>query len=1028
MVCTISPCKAHAVESLSTLKFGRRCKMVVTKARKGTVLDDKALIEKYRKEVERLKEKLENGPTHNVNSNSSDDVDDDIEKKTKMENLDKHKEEVEEMLNKKMELRNQIQHLTRLIVTSHSLSEDRKKSRQSLGGEEIDDPNSILNTPNGSGRRGPRMSDLSSISKITGKSIFSNQLSSLNESFSTSSPIPKFNETKPFALESELSSLRKDLSNALESRQLSEKLRREENEEWSERFKELENEIKESEEELDLAQVSFQKLKKERDESNERVEDYQNRIRQYEEDVRLLKLVKQSRDKREGNDEVEIENIKKGLKEEFEKKKLELEESWKIEKEALQEKLEKESDQVVKLRDQIKNQKNDIDFETRNEFNDLVKGNEDSDHQAELEKIKKELNAKTEELEAKEKELTTLKSSQRPLPVPSRQNSNNGSITLSNLKPSNTSDESEVRTLERRLAEKEEKNSKLEKELKEALSKLNSSREEDSNNKSSLPRSETLASKMETMVELQMTIDEQNLKITSLEKELKEEKSKRKPLPIPNSSGTPHSPASPSKLRNSSIWSSTDSSSFGDSNLTSPSKDRTNASLSGIGSSRFSLGTSTGLNRGGSLREYKKYDPTSEDVFSRTSIPKSRRSIFGGASSEKDEATNFSISSSLPTSSSSRYSLDLASSPFLSTSRSRNGFVSESVIEEAVRIEREEISRLNSVIQSQRSLMADLEQSVKGWKNRLKIQQELIERLANGEAGSSSNSLIGSNAGLGVSLPSNVDKYTSSRSKNRKSSSGYKKEKEVKILLPESTGDRSLEDIDINNSSSRRDENVTSSYLKNKTSTPSLRTRGSSTLPTSSYDKFNSLPSIRGSNPISKSSAPPSTTSTTSSSSPYYGAHTFNRIPGSPTKSNTSSIFSHHAFNSSYSPSLSNPDPLPLPTTTSNNVNYNTSYEVYDYHSPKLQRKQSNVSLLESRNGSGLGLNVPSSPSQHQKRKPRKTIENEMEMLRNRDGYGLKDVRSTREKLLDSPNGKKSSRGFDGLEIDGGKRSKDWYI
>lgn len=49
-----------------------------------------------------------------------------------------------------------------------------------------------------------------------------------------------------------------------------------------------------------------------------------------------------------------------------------------------------------------------------------------------------------------------------------------------------------------------------------------------------------------------------------------------------------------------------------------------------------------------------------------------------------------------------------------------------------------------------------------------------------------------------------------------------------------------------------------------------------------------------------------------------------------------------------------------------------------------------------------------------------------MEMLRNRDGYGLKGVKDTRERLLDSPERKKSLN-FDNLDL-GGKRSKDYYI
>ncbi len=45
-------------ESLNTLKFARNVKKVVTRASKNAVMDDKALFQKYKHEIEDLKQKL----------------------------------------------------------------------------------------------------------------------------------------------------------------------------------------------------------------------------------------------------------------------------------------------------------------------------------------------------------------------------------------------------------------------------------------------------------------------------------------------------------------------------------------------------------------------------------------------------------------------------------------------------------------------------------------------------------------------------------------------------------------------------------------------------------------------------------------------------------------------------------------------------------------------------------------------------------------------------------------------------------
>jgi hypothetical protein len=58
VICTLSPAMVNFKESLNTLKFARNVKKVVTRASKNAVMDDKALFQKYKHEIEDLKQKL----------------------------------------------------------------------------------------------------------------------------------------------------------------------------------------------------------------------------------------------------------------------------------------------------------------------------------------------------------------------------------------------------------------------------------------------------------------------------------------------------------------------------------------------------------------------------------------------------------------------------------------------------------------------------------------------------------------------------------------------------------------------------------------------------------------------------------------------------------------------------------------------------------------------------------------------------------------------------------------------------------
>ncbi|GAA93598.1 uncharacterized protein L969DRAFT_95756 [Mixia osmundae IAM 14324] len=61
IVCAVSPEPKHALETLSTLKFARRAKMIVTKAEKGMIFDKEALLQRYQSEIAELKARLAAG-------------------------------------------------------------------------------------------------------------------------------------------------------------------------------------------------------------------------------------------------------------------------------------------------------------------------------------------------------------------------------------------------------------------------------------------------------------------------------------------------------------------------------------------------------------------------------------------------------------------------------------------------------------------------------------------------------------------------------------------------------------------------------------------------------------------------------------------------------------------------------------------------------------------------------------------------------------------------------------------------------
>ncbi|KAG2176117.1 hypothetical protein INT43_005350 [Umbelopsis isabellina] len=120
VICTISPCHQSLEESQNTLKFASRVKKVVTAASTNQIMDDKALLQKYRNEINDLRVQLISN-----NEGFSRERETNLtllqEKQKNNRNL-QHEEQMMEMQLVRTALKERIDHLTKLILTSGSIS------------------------------------------------------------------------------------------------------------------------------------------------------------------------------------------------------------------------------------------------------------------------------------------------------------------------------------------------------------------------------------------------------------------------------------------------------------------------------------------------------------------------------------------------------------------------------------------------------------------------------------------------------------------------------------------------------------------------------------------------------------------------------------------------------------------------------------------------------------------------------------------------------------------------------------------
>ncbi|KAA1111160.1 hypothetical protein PGT21_036955 [Puccinia graminis f. sp. tritici] len=124
VICAISADARSVVETLSTLRFARRAKMVVTKAERGTIIDDKsALLQAYQREIMSLKSQLQqNSQALSITTTSVPALAELNAEKSKAES------ELMGLRFERIRLQEQIEHLNRRILTSHTIESNVRRA------------------------------------------------------------------------------------------------------------------------------------------------------------------------------------------------------------------------------------------------------------------------------------------------------------------------------------------------------------------------------------------------------------------------------------------------------------------------------------------------------------------------------------------------------------------------------------------------------------------------------------------------------------------------------------------------------------------------------------------------------------------------------------------------------------------------------------------------------------------------------------------------------------------------------------
>ncbi|GAA6018610.1 hypothetical protein JCM11491_006164 [Sporobolomyces phaffii] len=149
VVCTISPDVEQATETLSTLKFAKRAKMVVTKAERGLLVTDQMMLKQYAAQVERLRLQIESVEAGDVVRER------DLAARRADEAERKGKEARDALAEKDLELarlRSQLAQTQSLILTGPSLEANARRVSGSFAGSMLS-PSRSRSLNLGGGRR-----------------------------------------------------------------------------------------------------------------------------------------------------------------------------------------------------------------------------------------------------------------------------------------------------------------------------------------------------------------------------------------------------------------------------------------------------------------------------------------------------------------------------------------------------------------------------------------------------------------------------------------------------------------------------------------------------------------------------------------------------------------------------------------------------------------------------------------------------------------------------------------------------------
>lgn len=135
---SIAAAVSHTLETLNTLKFASRAKNnIVSHAKKadeslgaGGDAGSRALLDRYRLEIQDLKKQLEDGKGKELKEEDDEELkkDKEEEKARELEDKQRHEEQMLEMQLARTALKERIEHLNRLILSSKSLGVNNNRS------------------------------------------------------------------------------------------------------------------------------------------------------------------------------------------------------------------------------------------------------------------------------------------------------------------------------------------------------------------------------------------------------------------------------------------------------------------------------------------------------------------------------------------------------------------------------------------------------------------------------------------------------------------------------------------------------------------------------------------------------------------------------------------------------------------------------------------------------------------------------------------------------------------------------------